>query len=161
MMWMYSRPCPHLGPTNGPGPPSSGSSIRQTRPWVPAVCPWTCPSPARCSDERAGRGHLVFERDALVLGFTTGLRPSSLRPLRRDGANADIKWNEGILLIRRSQTIGDEVMETTKTDLHQRLTLPRELLDVLRWHVNEQILHTKMRQSDLLFPSVTGGFRAR
>ncbi len=95
------------------------------------------------------------------LGFTTGLRPSSLRPLRRDGANADIKWDEGILLIRRSQTIGDEVMETTKTDLHQRLTLPRELLDVLRWHVNEQILHTKMRQSELLFPSVTGGFRAR
>ena len=80
--------------------------------------------------------------------------------MRRDGANADIKWDEGILLIRRSQTIGDEVMETTKTDLHQRLTLPRELFDVLRWHVNEQILHTKMRQSELLFPSVTGGFRA-
>jgi len=40
-------------------------------------------------------------------------------------------------------------------------TLPRELLDVLRWHVNEQVLHTKMRESELLFPSVTGGFRAR
>lgn len=38
---------------------------------------------------------------------------------------------------------------------------PRELLDVLRWHVNEQILHTKTRESELLFPSVTGGFRAR
>lgn len=95
------------------------------------------------------------------LGFTTGLRPSSLRPLRREGPSADIKWEDGILLIRRSQTIGDEVMETTKTDLHQRLTLPPELLDVLRWHVNEQILHTPMRKSDLLFPSVTGGFRAR
>jgi hypothetical protein len=95
------------------------------------------------------------------LGFTTGLRPSSLRPLRRDGANADIKWNEGVLLIRRSQTIGEDVMETTKTDLHQRLTLPRELLDVLRWHVDEQLLHTPMRMSELLFPSVSGGFRAR
>ncbi len=95
------------------------------------------------------------------IGFTTGLRPSSLRPLRREGPSADVKWDEGILLIRRSQTIGDEVMETTKTDLHQRLTLPRELLDVLRWHVNEQLLHTSMRMSDLLFPSVTGGFRAR
>lgn len=95
------------------------------------------------------------------LGFTTGLRPSSLRPLRREGAQADIKWDEGILLIRRSQTIGEAVMETTKTDLHQRLTLPRNLLDVLRWHVDEQLLHTPMRMSDLLFPSVTGGFRAR
>lgn len=95
------------------------------------------------------------------LGFTTGLRPSSLRPLRRDGANADIKWDEGILLIRRSQTIGEQVMETTKTDLHQRLTLPPELLDVLRWHVDEQLLHTPMRMSDLLFPSVHGGYRAR
>ncbi len=95
------------------------------------------------------------------LGFTTGLRPSSLRPLRRDGSNADIKWDEGILLIRRSQTIGEDVMETTKTDLHQRLTLPRELLEVLRWHVDEQLLHTPMRMSELLFPSVSGGFRAR
>jgi integrase len=95
------------------------------------------------------------------LGFTTGLRPSSLRPLRREGTNADIKWDDGILLIRRSQTLGDEVMETKKTDLHQRLTLPPELLDVLRWHVDEQLLHKSMRMSDLLFPSVHGGFRAR
>lgn len=95
------------------------------------------------------------------IGFTTGLRPSSLRPLRREGPNADVKWDEGIMLIRRSHTIGDDVMETTKTDLHQRLTLPKELLDVLRWHVDEQILHTPMRMSELLFPSVTGGFRAR
>lgn len=95
------------------------------------------------------------------LGFTTGLRPSSLRPLRREGPNADLKWDEGLLLIRRSQTIGTKVMETTKTDLHQRLALPRELLDVLRWHVDEQLLHTPMRMSELLFPSVSGGFRAR
>lgn len=95
------------------------------------------------------------------LGFTTGLRPSSLRPLRRTGPSADIKWDEGVLLVRRSHTIGDEVMETTKTDLHQRLTLPREILNVLRWHVEEQLLPKKMRESDLLFPAVTGRFRAR
>lgn len=69
--------------------------------------------------------------------FTTGLRPSSLRPLRREGPHANVMLDEGVLLIRRSQTIGDEVMETTKTDLHQRLTQPKELLDVLRWHVDE------------------------
>lgn len=95
------------------------------------------------------------------VGITTGLRPSSLRPLRREGPQADIKWKEGILIVRRSQTHGDEVMETTKTDLHQRLALPPEMLDVLRWHVDERLLHTKMRMSELLFPSVTGGFRSR
>ncbi|MCA9675618.1 MAG: site-specific integrase [Myxococcales bacterium] len=95
------------------------------------------------------------------LGITTGLRPSSLRPLRRSGESADIKWKEGLLLIRRSQTIGDVVMETTKTDLHQRLTLPPEVLDVLRWHVDERLTHKRMRESDLLFPATTGRFRAR
>ncbi len=103
------------------------------------------------------KAHYAFT----FLGFTTGLRPSSLRPLRREGPSADVKWDDGLLIIRRSQTIGDKVMETTKTDLHQRLTLPRELLDVLKWHVNEQLLHTPMRMSELLFPSVSGGFRAR
>lgn len=100
--------------------------------------------------------HFAFS----LLGFTTGLRPSSMRPLRREGPSADVKWNEGILLIRRSQTIGDEVMETTKTDLHQRLHLPPELLGVLRWHVDTQ-LNDRMRASELLFPSRVGGFRAR
>ncbi|HEY4177971.1 MAG TPA: site-specific integrase [Kofleriaceae bacterium] len=95
------------------------------------------------------------------LGITTGLRPSSLRPLRRSGPSSDIKWGEGLLIIRRSQTHGDEVMETTKTDLHQRLTLPPELLDVLRWHVDEVLVTPKMRFSELLFPSVIGSFRAR
>jgi hypothetical protein len=41
----------------------------------------------------------------LFVGINTGLRPSSLRPLRRDGANADIKWREGILAVRRSHTM--------------------------------------------------------
>lgn len=81
--------------------------------------------------------------------------------MRREGPNADIKWKEALLLIRRSQTIGDAVMETTKTDLHQRLALPSELLDVLRWHVDEQLRRERMRLSDLLFPSVHGGYRAR
>lgn len=46
----------------------------------------------------------------VFLGFTTGLRPSSLRPLRRSGAESDIKWDEGVLLVRRSHTRGTEVM---------------------------------------------------
>ncbi len=58
-----------------------------------------------------------------ALGFATGLRPSSLRPLRRLGGLADVKWDENVLLVRRSQTVGDEVMETTKTKKRQKLFL--------------------------------------
>ena len=96
-----------------------------------------------------------------VLGMTTGLRPSSLRPLRREGPSADLKWDDGLLIIRRSHTLGDTVMETTKTDLHQRLVLPPGLLDVLRWHVETRLMRRKMRMSELLFPATTGGFRSR
>jgi len=42
------------------------------------------------------------------LGLTTGLRPSSMRPLRRKGEHADILWDKGVLLIRRSHSLGDE-----------------------------------------------------
>jgi integrase len=95
-----------------------------------------------------------------ALGFATGLRPSSLRPLRRCGPLADVKWDENVLLVRRSQTVGDEVMETTKTKKRQKLFLPTELLDVLRWHVDHQIPEVIESKTDLLFPSETGGFRA-
>lgn len=67
-----------------------------------------------------------------LLGFVTGLRPSSLRPLRRSGPHADVKWDDAILHVRRSQTRGDEVMPVTKTGRDQRILLPAELLDVLR-----------------------------
>lgn len=50
-----------------------------------------------------------------VLGLFTGLRPSSLRPLRRSGDQPDILWDSGEVLIRRSQTFGEKVMNTTKT----------------------------------------------
>lgn len=99
--------------------------------------------------------HFAF----IALGFATGLRPSSLRPLRRKGENPDIIWEKGVLLVRRSQTIGDEVMDTTKTKLHQRINLPDELLEILRWHV-DQLPPGPMRDSDLLFPSDVGGFRS-
>jgi hypothetical protein len=35
------------------------------------------------------------------------------------------------------------------------------MLDVLRWHVDEQLLHTPMRMSELLFPSVMRWARRR
>ena len=95
-----------------------------------------------------------------VLGFVTGLRPSSLRPLRRSGPHADVLWDEGYLLVRRSQTYGDEVMESTKTGRDQRIALPGQIVAVLRAHC-EELPAGPQRESALLFPSRTGGYRSR
>ena len=117
----------------------------------------------------------------VLIGFTTGLRPSSLRPLRRRGPQSDVKWDEGKLLVRRSHTKGAEVMDSTKTDADQVLALDPEQLSVLRWHADRLDRHADklaekpetlaiaeaMRASDLLFPSAPtrwskgGGFRSR
>jgi integrase len=100
--------------------------------------------------------HFAF----VALGFATGLRPSSMRPLRRSGPKADVRWDEGVLLVRRSQTLGDEVMERTKSGRNQRLALPDELMEILRWHV-ERLPAGPMRDSELLFPATNGGYRSR
>jgi integrase len=94
------------------------------------------------------------------LGFATGLRPSTLRPLRRTGATPDVLWDEGVVLVRRSHTIGDEYMNTTKTKLRQRITVPPEVMEVLRWHVAAQLTTPEQKASELLFPAEDGGFRS-
>lgn len=94
-----------------------------------------------------------------MLGFVTGLRPSSLRPLRRCGADADILWEERAILVRRSHTRRNEVMGTTKTGFRQRVGIPESLVELLRAHV-DALPPGPMLDSALLFPSVTGGFRA-
>jgi site-specific recombinase XerD len=95
---------------------------------------------------------------ATALGFATGLRPSSLRPLRRRGEASDVQWDQNILLVRRSHTVGQEVMNTTKTGKRQKLFLPVELMDVLKWHVANLKLEEQV-QSDLLFPSRNGAYQ--
>lgn len=94
----------------------------------------------------------------LALGLATGRRPSELRPLRRKGPTPDILWDEGVLLVRRSEARG-EVMERTKTGKRLRIPLPRELMDILQWHV-DNLPEGPMRESELLFPSKSGGYRA-
>src|SRR5690606_33273419 len=93
----------------------------------------------------------------VLLGFMTGLRPSTLRPLRRRGAEPDVLWEKGALLVRRSETRGT-LMNMTKTGIRYSIPLPEELLQILRWHV--QGLNDAQLASDLLFPNVEGGFRA-
>lgn len=94
------------------------------------------------------------------IGFITGLRPSSMRPLRRSGDETDVQWEKSRILIRRSQTIGEEVMRTTKTKRRYPIHLPEEAMNVLRWHVDTQLVTPEMQDSNLLFPSVTGGYRS-
>ena len=93
------------------------------------------------------------------LGFFTGLRPSSMRPLRRRGPQADVLWEKNVVLIRRSHTLGDEVMKTTKTNVKQRIHVPPDLMTVLRWHEETQLVTPEQKNSDLLFPAELGGFR--
>lgn len=94
----------------------------------------------------------------VLLGFVTGLRPSSLRPLRRTGKSADIKWDENLLLVRRSHTRHAEVMDATKTARDQAIRLPAELVEELRAHV--ATLSPEQLRCGLLFPSAIGGFRS-
>ena len=93
------------------------------------------------------------------VGFATGLRPSSLRPLRRRGVEADVKWDENILCVRRSHTLGQTVMNRTKTKRDLEIKVPELLLEVLKWHVETQLLTDEQKASDLLFPREDGGVR--
>ena len=101
-----------------------------------------------------------------VLGFTTGLRPSSLRPLRRAGSTPDIVFMVGQgtqgarLYVRRSHVLGDVVRERTKTGIRQSITLPPCLADVLLWHIGR--FNQAQLDSGLLFPDEAGKlFNAR
>ncbi len=94
----------------------------------------------------------------LALGLATGRRPCELRPLRWKGETPDILWKDGVLLVRRSQTIG-EAEERTKTKTRLRIPLPSGLMEILEHHVNGLPAHLT-EKSDLLFPSKIGGYQS-
>lgn len=103
--------------------------------------------------------HYAQHYGMTCLGYGLGLRPSSLRALRRKGPTPDILWDEGVIFIRRSETLG-EVMNTTKTNYRQRINVPPGLMAVLKWHVETQLHTPQQLESDLLFPAEEGGFRS-
>lgn len=92
--------------------------------------------------------HFVF----VLLGFATGQRPSHLRPLRRKGPQADVLWEQGLILIRRSHSLKQAVMERTKTKKNQAIRVGPTMLQVLKDHAA-----TLPEDSDLLFPGAKGG----
>lgn len=93
------------------------------------------------------------------LGLATGLRPSSMRPLRRSGPNADVLWTERVILVRRSHTL-TTIMDTTKTKLRQRIHVPPELMAILKWHVDRQLVTDEQKGTALLFPREDGAPRS-
>lgn len=86
----------------------------------------------------------------MLLGFVTGLRPSSMRPLRRKGPEADIDWTTGLLYVRQSHSRRQSVMKRTKTKKQQVIALPPAMLAELKRHADE--LDAAGDETDLLFP---------
>ena len=48
----------------------------------------------------------------------------------------------------------------TKQRTRYSVTSPKAVLDVLSWHVETQLATPEQQDSELLFPAVTGGYRA-
>ena len=100
-----------------------------------------------------------------LLGFAIGHRPSTLRPLRRKGPTPDLLFNEdgtARLIVRRSNSRGQEIMESTKTRAVIVVDLPKVVADVLKDHIAELNYDPVSRVSDLLFPShVTGEVQSK
>jgi hypothetical protein len=107
-----------------------------------------------------------------LLGFATGKRPSTLRPLRRRGPESDIEWEEHFVRFRRSHTRGDSTMVGTKTGTRERVYLPEIVIAELKRHTDALAspeLDAKgkpprwwtrvMQESDLLFPARHGRMR--
>jgi hypothetical protein len=96
----------------------------------------------------------------ILLGFGIGSRPSTLRPLRRGGDESDIDWTDGFVFLRRSNPSGDEIRNRTKNKNDLGIPLPPALMRALRAHV-AALSPGPMKDSNYLFPSVTGGMRSR
>ena len=94
------------------------------------------------------------------LGFVIGARPSTLRPLRRRGAEQDVLWDDKVVLLRRSNPLAQEIVDETKTSLDQEIPVPDALMRLLKEHVGA-LPPGPMQDSDLLFPATTGGMRSR
>jgi hypothetical protein len=60
-----------------------------------------------------------------------------------------------------NNSFNEVASRTTRTKKRQQLFLPKQLTGVLCWHVEQQIAERIRAESDLLFPSETGGLRSR
>ena len=110
----------------------------------------------------------------VALGYMIGARPSNLRPIRYKGPTPDYDPRTGRLVLRRSHTLGVEVMASTKNAEDVTIVLPEAMRQILQWHIATFLSYkfdpsnetkpnktlTRMAASELLFPSgVTGSFQ--
>ena len=109
----------------------------------------------------------------VALGYMIGARPSSLRPIRYKGPTPDYDPRTGTLVLRRSHTLGEEVMESTKNAEDVTIILPEPMRAILQWHIDTFLVErmvkgtkrinkssVRMAASELLFPSPdTGSFQ--
>ena len=65
------------------------------------------------------------------------------------------------MLIRRSHTRGQTIMDMTKTKRDQAIKLPPALIRIILWHIDTQLTSDAMRKSELLFPAEDGRLRGR
>ena len=85
----------------------------------------------------------------IVLGFTLGMRPGELRPLRWDD---DVDLDAGTLTIRRSQR--RSYVGPTKTKRVRIISLPAALVDLLRAH--REVMKGSAGFGQLAFPPIGG-----
>jgi len=91
------------------------------------------------------------------LGFMTGGRVSIMITLRRAGPDADIDWETGRLLNRRSKGHGPEVRNVVKQKDNFGVPLPQDIVDILSWHVETQLDPRQLKNKEnLLFPGAKG-----
>jgi integrase len=91
------------------------------------------------------------------LGFMTGGRISIMITLRRSGLDADIDWETGRLLNRRSKGHGPEVRNVVKQRDNFGVPLPQDIVDILSWNVETQLDNRQLKSKEhLLFPGARG-----
>jgi hypothetical protein len=84
--------------------------------------------PKRCRVQHAGVAYVL-------VCLSLGQRECTIRPLRRTGPTPDFLPDEHLLLIRRSHTRGEEVIDMTKTKRDQDIKLPQgHATDAMRVH---------------------------
>lgn len=69
-------------------------------------------------------------------------------------------WTRASSACGSHRLLGETVLNTTKQKTRYTIELPPAPIEVLRWHIRTQLETPEQQDSPLLFPSVTGGFRA-
>jgi hypothetical protein len=91
------------------------------------------------------------------LGFMTGARVSIMTTLRRTGPDADIDWETGRLLHRRSKGHGPEIRNVVKQKDNFGVPLPQDIVEILSWQVDTQLDERQLKSKEhLLFPEAKG-----